>query len=278
MLAGPTCDADYVWIQIQDGELIGWTVEATVDEYWIQPITGELYEDEFVSLMINEELANDVDLIIEDEMQAMGGVFPIRVVGEIELEEEVPRFRSAQLVVAPVADFDGSMGDRADDAIEDLTVLLETESDFVVPILETVDPEQPRIDVTFPEDPFQIAARRLIVVAPHYVDMTNGRGIAFVTMYGQDIFPVNNDAVFYNFVGVTNDNQYLVTFRYPVQTDSLIGQENLTETVPNWQETYTEYIRQATDSLNTLSPDDWQPSLDALDEIVESIYVIGGFE
>ncbi len=278
VLSEPVCDADYVWIQVQAGDLMGWTVEATVDEYWVQPITGNIYENAYVSLMIPDELATDVNLEVEDELQTMGGLFPIRVTGEIEIVEDVPLYRAPRLVVAPIAEFENGFAERAQDAIDDLNILFDTDSEFTELILENVTPGQSAPELTFPADPFMIASRRLLVVAPHYVDMTNGRGIAFITMYGQDIFPVNNNAVFYNFVGITTDEQYLVSFRYPVQTDMLVGQETVFEDIPNWRDTYSTYIQQATESLNTLASDEWHPALDDLDAVIQSIQVIGGFE
>ncbi len=276
VLAGPVCDEQFVWVQIQSGELIGWTVEATADEYWTQPLIGELYEDEFVSLMIPEELAEGIALNVEDEIEAMGGTRPIRIIGDIEAE--VIGFRSPRLIVAPVAEFEGRFAERAQDTIEDLTMLLDTTSEFESLLLETVDPNVPVADIAFPANPFLVGARRVIIVSPHYVDMTNGRGIAFVTMYAQDLLPVTNEGVFYSFVGLTTDGNYLVTFQYPVTAEILIGAENAPNLVTDWGKNYIEYIRQATESLNTLGADDWQPSLAELDQIVGSIYVAGGFE
>lgn len=276
VLNNPYCGAQYVWIEIQTEDFTGWTVEATADEYWIQPITGEIYENEFVSIMIPDDLTDDVTLTIEEKTEVMWADFPIRVVGEIASDAEA--FRSPRLIVAPIAEFENVMVDFVQDAVDDLTTLKDTEADFSELILETVDPSVAPAELTFPADPFIIGARRMLVVSPHFVEMTNGWGIGFVTMYAQDILPATNDRVFYNFVGITADNNYLVTFRYPVTSDMLIGQQDAPNLPFDWDARYVEYIRQATESLNTVEPDGWQPSLDVLDEVIGSIYVVGGFE
>ncbi len=278
VLVDAVCDESYVWIQVQAGELIGWTVEANADDYWIQPVTGDIYADDFISLMIPTDFATEVTFEIEPELDGMGGLIPIRQTVTFLQEDNTRSFPRYRLTVASIADFTENETRRGVEAVDELQALLETESKFSEPILESVTPGQPPQPLSFPADPFIFGARRLLITLPHYVDMENGRGIAFITMYGQDIFPVSNESLFYNFVGITDDENYLVSFEYPVRSDQLMESMRDFVSPPDWENNYPIYIQQATDSLNTMSSDDWQPTLDELDMVVNSIYVTGGFE
>ena len=97
-------------------------------------------------------------------------------------------------------------------------------------------------------------------------------------MYAQDMLPLNNEAVSYNFIGLTDDEAYLVTLLYPIRTDMLIDSYDDFLFPENWEDIYLTYIQQGTESLNTLTPDQWTPSLDVFDTLVNSIIVKGGFE
>lgn len=279
VISEAVCDDSFVWVEVQTDEFTGWTVEADDENYWLQPVTGEIYANDAISLMIPPELTTDVTFEILPELDSMGGLLPVRQSLIFEQEEEqklgLPPYR---LIVAPIADYSEEAFSPGIDAVDDLRILLEAESEFDELILENVIPGQPTRDLTFPSDPFIFASRRLLIVSPHYVDMENGHGIAFITMYGQDIFPANNDYVFYNFVGMTDDEHYMVTMQYPVRSDMLPDPGDELNLPDNWRDIYSTYIHQATESLNTLLPDEWTPSLDALDTIVNSIYVTGGFE
>lgn len=273
VLDSAVCVDQYVWIQVQHEDMIGWTVEATDVEYWIQPLTGKVYDTEQISLIVPEDLATDVTIELELAQHVLGGTLPDRLVATFDIVDDVQLSRAPRLIVAPVSAFEGMFAERAQVAITRLTALEAV--DFV---LEDLMPESVTANLAtqnshIPNDPFIFAARRLLVALPHRVQMTNGYGVAFITMYGQDIYPVNNGAVFYNFVGITNDEQYWVSFQYPVTTEMLVGQEDIVENIPNWRDTYDVYMQQATESLNTLTPEDWQPSLNDLDALVGSIFI-----
>ena len=278
VLVDAVCDESYIWIQVQAGELIGWTVEANAEDYWAQPVTGKIYADGFISLMVQTRFATDVIFEIEPELDSMGGLIPIRQSLTFEQEGNTPSFPRYRLTVASIADFSEDDMPRGIEAVDELQALLETESEFIEPILESVNPGKPPQPLSFPSDPFIFGARRLLIALPHYVDMENGRGIAFITMYGQNIFPVSNESLFYNFVGITDNGNYLVSFEYPVRSELLMESMRDFVSPPNWEDNYHIYMQQATDSLNTMSSNDWQPTLDELDTLVNSIYVTGGFE
>lgn len=280
VLSAPVCDDTYSWLQVQADDLVGWTVEADADDYWVQPVTGEIYADDSIRLMIPEALAEDVTFEILPEVDGMGGIRPVRQYLTLKQEGDdgTPRFPLARLIVAPVVGLTEDWMPLGAEAIDELRLLLYEAPQFEEMILESVDMTIPARDLWFPSDPFILGARRMLVVLPHYVDMENGRGVAFITMYAQDLLPVTKENVFYNFVGLTDDEQYLVTMQYPVDSDMLIGSMDDFVFPENWEEVYTVYMQQATESLHTVLPEEWRPSLNTLDAVVNSIYVTGGFE
>lgn len=44
VLDGPVCDDEFNWWQVEYGELVGWTVEGTLEAYWIEPYEVEEIE------------------------------------------------------------------------------------------------------------------------------------------------------------------------------------------------------------------------------------------
>lgn len=280
VLSAPVCDESYVWIQVQASDLKGWTVEANTDDYWVQPITGEIYADDYLSLMIPSELAENVTFEMLPEVDGMGGIRPIRqyITFQQEGDDETPHFPQKRLIVAPVDGLTEENFPLGAEAVDDMRLLLYEQPQFDEMILESVNMNRPPRDTWFPADPFILGARRMLIVSPHYVHMENGRGVAFITMYAQDILPVTKEDAFYNFVGLTDDEQYLVTMQYPIESDMLINSIDDFIFPDNWEDNYHIYIQQATESLNTVQPDEWRPSLNTLDTVIRSIYITGGFE
>jgi hypothetical protein len=102
-------------------------------------------------------------------------------------------------------------------------------------------------------------------------------GYRFVGRYAQDANPVTNQGLRYVYQGFTNDGQYLVSFWYPVSTPAL---PNDVAAVPADQMAAFNadpgaYIATVADTLNQLSPDQWQPSLTTLDALVASLQIQG---
>jgi hypothetical protein len=41
VLDGPLCNSGFVWYQVNYGGRIGWTAEASTEDYWIEPYVQE---------------------------------------------------------------------------------------------------------------------------------------------------------------------------------------------------------------------------------------------
>ena len=101
-------------------------------------------------------------------------------------------------------------------------------------------------------------------------------GYRFVGRWVQDATFVSNHGPRYVYQGFTNDGVYLVSFWWPVTTDALPDSSELTEEqLEAFHADPTSAINSVAEELNSLSSDQWQPDLAALDAVVASLQIEG---
>ena len=108
------------------------------------------------------------------------------------------------------------------------------------------------------------------------VPFVSGSGIRFVTMYGQDVGPVANNAVFYTFQGLTGDGKYWVSAILPVSSPILPADGSTLPGGESWDQftaNFPTYIVDIATQLNAQAPGSFSPTLAALDALVASITV-----
>lgn len=284
VIGAAECDDSFVWVEVAYADFTGWTVEANATEYWVEPFEGEIYADAVIQFGYPEGY---LDAVVPESVPAqdqMGGFFPARQEYALEFPNNDNPFRWRIIVMRAAEITDEAP--HAAESLAKLRALLRDHRDLTGPILELFDPNQPHEGIFLPEDPLFLGARRMLIADAHYVDMQQGQGVAFVTFYAQDLLPVNNEGIFYNYLALTDDGEYFVTMRLP------IGAAILPDTYedfefPNvdsfgvpvgWAENYGGYRTQTTNELDALAPDDWEPSMDTVDSIVSSILVVGDFK
>lgn len=134
-------------------------------------------------MVLPPEIAILITSQIRPELQTMGGLLPIRQQLVLLFEDEKPpEFHRSRILMTPIAVFTKENFSSGIDVVEDLRVSFNNETEFSESILENVNLEEATGDLDFPSDPFIFVTRRLLVVALHFVDMENGRGVAFITM------------------------------------------------------------------------------------------------
>jgi hypothetical protein len=108
-----------------------------------------------------------------------------------------------------------------------------------------------------------------------WVEFENGRGVRYLTFYSQAILTINNQELFYTFQGMTDDREHYISLVLPVSTAVLPNtQPNLTP--EEWEalsDEYEEYLAETVAELNALGPDDFLPTLSALDQLVQSLEI-----
>lgn len=107
-----------------------------------------------------------------------------------------------------------------------------------------------------------------------YLDFLNGSGARWLSQYGQALFPIGQPQLFYTFQGFTADGVYYVSIILPVNHTVLPAAEDVTldDAFYNNFETYIAETRSILESQPDAS---FIPSLELLDQLVESITVGG---
>jgi hypothetical protein len=123
-------------------------------------------------------------------------------------------------------------------------------------------------------------AQQLIAAQLKVINLQNGSGYRAVMQYAQYPATINNYELIYHFEGLTTDGNYYVVAILPINApilaetdkpDAVIptgGVPVPAEAVPN-----EVYYSEVTDKLNMLSPDEFTPSLNLLDSLIQSISV-----
>lgn len=272
----PVCAGSRLWVEVSYADFTGWTVEASGTDYWVEPLDGIVYEDDIIRLIYPVDYLTDIESETIPAQDQMGGTYPIRrqYALNIIMDEEVhPLVR--YISIMPTADITED-APIAFESLRRLRWFLINQPELVSPILEVYDPEDLPVEEQFlPLDPLYLGARRTFISSAHYVSAAEAEDVAFVTMYSQDILPVYNDGLFFNALLLTNDGDYMITVRLPIRTDEVIDDYRDFDFPVNWEDQYAGHIINTTNTLDALSPDDWQPSLDTLTAIAASIYVKG---
>ncbi len=93
-------------------------------------------------------------------------------------------------------------------------------------------------------------------------------------MYGQALYPADQQNVFYAYQGITNDGKYYVSAIFPIANHQLPLDGS--STIDDWNafyDHYETYLWQVTDMLNNAAPDQFTPNMQALDALLASLQV-----
>jgi hypothetical protein len=107
------------------------------------------------------------------------------------------------------------------------------------------------------------------------VDFGGGRGYRFVGRFTQDQSPVVNAQLRYYYQGLTDDGQYLVSFALPIALKSL-PQDNPqvpADVVNQAQQGFDAYLSAVKEQCQSAFAGDFEPLLDQLDAVMQSIAV-----
>lgn len=132
---------------------------------------------------------------------------------------------------------------------------------------------------TLPRIPW-FNAEPMIAAQIKLVSFQNGSGVRALTEYSQYYAPINNNELFYHFEGLTKDNKYYIIAVLPVNAPILPENEKPDASVPEGGVPIptdigvnTIYYISVTEKLNSIAPDAYTPSLNTLDQLIQSILV-----
>ncbi len=120
-------------------------------------------------------------------------------------------------------------------------------------------------DFVFPPAGYRGGAAVLFHAQEKFLSFQNGVGTRALETFGQNYYGVSNESLKYAFRGYREGKQYAVYVQVPVRTASLPDRE------PTLPADIQGYYQQTIQSVNTLTPADFNPSLDLLDALVNSI-------
>lgn len=136
---------------------------------------------------------------------------------------------------------------------------------------------------TLPQVPYFNAASMFSAQIKR-IHFANGDGIRVVTAYAQSYAAISNDGTFYHFEGLTSDGKYYLIAVLPVQAPILQKSNDPNSQAPAGgvpfpgygstdPATYSDYYNAVTEKLNSVAADQFTPSLEALDALMQSFKV-----
>ena len=146
------------------------------------------------------------------------------------------------------------------------------------------NPSATMTNETLPQVPYFNAAS-MFVAQVKRLHFANGDGIRMVTQYAQGFGPVSNDQTFYHFEGLTSDGKYYIVAVLPVQAPFLQNGSNPNAGAPSGgvpfpgmdnigtPEVYGNYVAAVAAKLDATPADQFSPSLEKLDALVQSLKV-----
>lgn len=114
----------------------------------------------------------------------------------------------------------------------------------------------------------------------HALNFQNGHGVRYLTQIFQNFNPVNNKDLFYYYQGMTNDGQYFVQATLPINAAYLPADDNPNTSlpadgIPFNMDDFPGYLDAVKQKLNSTETFNFNPYLDALDEMIASMQVKG---
>ena len=275
--SGPVCAESYLWWYVNYNGIVGWTVEGSGDEYFLEPLPENV-----VSTIGDAETSVEFEGITYTFANGLGTAAPLGVsaivVPQEEPVEEGPYWighpdylefkfdsyslendqRNAYLRIFPVQAF-AEMNEYVADQVSALQRLLASTEG--IPTAEPL----PFLPVFNAGQVFRAQVERL--------DFENGSGIRFLTRFAQDVYPVSNQDLLYTFQGITDDGQYYVSAILPITADMLPNEIEPDFDFEAFVTNYEQYMTDLVDTLNSAASDAYMPELNTLDAMIESLQI-----
>ena len=127
-----------------------------------------------------------------------------------------------------------------------------------------------------------VPAGQLLHARVRYLTFEGGSGVRVLTQFAQDASPIHNEGLLYIFQGLTSDDAYYISAFLPLSASFLPDRAEDPADIPfpaynapDFGAEYTSYQQRIQARLEAASPDDFLPSLGALDQLIESLQTEG---
>ncbi len=137
---------------------------------------------------------------------------------------------------------------------------------------------------TLPQVPYFNAAS-MFAAQVKRLHFGNGDGVRMVTQYAQGFVPIANDGTFYHFEGLSSDGKYYIIAVLPIQAPFLQNSSDPNSAAPvggipfpdlnsmGTPSVYNNYIAAVAAKLDANPADQFSPSLEKLDALMQSFKV-----
>lgn len=140
-------------------------------------------------------------------------------------------------------------------------------------------PSMPLTNENLSTIPFNGAAAQQYAAQAKIISFANGSGVRMTSQYAQFPGPILKDGSYYHYEGLTNDGKYMVAIMVPVtlpiqataenpSADDVVYPSDISDTIA-----LDAYFQGVTDLLNAATPDSFQPNLNVLDALIQSIQI-----
>jgi hypothetical protein len=129
-----------------------------------------------------------------------------------------------------------------------------------------------------------IPAGQLVDAQVAYLEFGGGSGIRVLTQFAQNSWPINNADLVYVFQGLTEDDRFYISAFLPISASFLADKVDVPAAVPtidgvsypefkspDFAAEYGAYQRAILNKLNSTPLEEFQPSLLALDSLIQSL-------
>lgn len=176
---------------------------------------------------------------------------------------ESPFDAPGSIRVYKIADFKGY--DFPTQRLTQLQTLLSSKADLT-PYMAMTDQAT---DNNLPFMPV-IPAGQIIRARAVYVDLPTITGISFVTAFAQDVSPFISTSFMYSFQGISKDGTYYVSAVFKLSAAAFPAEIPADFNYDTFSQGYADYMTKSIATLNSAAPDQFTPSITALDAVFQS--------
>jgi len=109
-----------------------------------------------------------------------------------------------------------------------------------------------------------------IAVQGIYLPSGNAKGIRFIGRFSQDQSPLTNNNLYYVYLGLSNDGNYLIAFFYPIKANALADTTSADDQQSATKD-FQAYLAAKIAALNGLHNTDFTPDPTTLDALIQSL-------
>lgn len=136
----------------------------------------------------------------------------------------------------------------------------------------TVDPAAAENNLPFlPVAP----GSQIIRARANYVETPSFQGIRYITLHRLDVSPIVGSEFRYTFQGISTDATRYVAVNLALNTGLFPAEIGQDFDIDAFSQQFESYLNESTATLNNAMPEDFTPSLTALDAVIQSLALAG---